>query len=393
MPMPTWPLSSKWKKTDFREIGGGRSEVRTRKTSDLRFPTLTDLTMTRTCPNCHYPLPRFGKFCSHCGQKYTDGRIRLSALLQDFFHNVLNLDNKLWQTFRALLIPGRLTRHYFEGKHRRYVSPLRLFFTLALIVLFVVGFSSGTELHGFFDNLKREQNRDIYHATFLEEVQEASARLDSVYASQPVVADALDSLYQQLHQNDADSTHLGIDLSLLNRKFQQIKVAKVDLANMAPDSLLTHYGQTDFWDRLLYQQYIKLTQEGDNFTSFVLGKMVWMILLMMPALALILKLLYIRRRRYFVEHLVFLLHTHSFSFLLGILILLVSIYADSAAWSDTALGLAVLWLFLYPLIALRRFYRQAWWKTFVKYSIFNFLYFFLFLTFLSFTFVATALTY
>ena len=86
----------------------------------------------RTCPNCYYPLPRFGQYCSHCGQKYTDGKVTIKELMGDFLSNTLNLDAKIWRTLLALFVPGKLTIAFFKGRQQRYIHPLRLFFILCL---------------------------------------------------------------------------------------------------------------------------------------------------------------------------------------------------------------------------------------------------------------------
>jgi len=82
-----------------------------------------------------------------------------------------------------------------------------------------------------------------------------------------------------------------------------------------------------------------------------------MMVVLVPLFGLILALLYVRQRRYLVEHLVFALHVHAFLFLL------LSLFIAGTAW----LGLPALpwWSFfgpatLYLLVALRRVYRQGW---------------------------------
>jgi hypothetical protein len=79
---------------------------------------------------------------------------------------------------------------------------------------------------------------------------------------------------------------------------------------------------------------------------------------MLPVFAFILKLIYIRSRRFYVEHLVFSLHNHAFYFL---------VFAISVPipghFSDP---IAVLSCGVYSLVALRRYYGQGWLKTLLK---------------------------
>ena len=80
------------------------------------------------CNNCHYPLTSETKYCSHCGQKNTDGRVTVRSLISDFFGIVFNLDNQLFRSLAALIVPGRLTNEYFKGRIKRYFHPIRMFF-------------------------------------------------------------------------------------------------------------------------------------------------------------------------------------------------------------------------------------------------------------------------
>ena len=96
----------------------------------------------------------------------------------------------------------------------------------------------------------------------------------------------------------------------------EVKIAVWDLLEMESDELLEAYEINDFWGKLTIGQAVKINKEGVSFIRFLIGQIIWMVLAMMVALAFILKLLYIRRKRYYVEHLIFSFHYHTFAFLL-----------------------------------------------------------------------------
>jgi ABC-type multidrug transport system permease subunit len=74
------------------------------------------------------------------------------------------------------------------------------------------------------------------------------------------------------------------------------------------------------------------------------------------------KLLYIRRKRYYVEHLIFGFHFHAFAFIiLGIIALA---YFEIPEW---LLGILIFTIFAYLFLAMKRFYQQGIFKTFVKF--------------------------
>jgi hypothetical protein len=80
--------------------------------------------------------------------------------------------------------------------------------------------------------------------------------------------------------------------------------------------------------------------------------------LLLPVFALLLKLLYIRSNRFYVEHFVFALHYHALAFVLYTVVVVVPDVLRP--------GLLVIWLYLYLPIAMKRVYGQGWFKTSVK---------------------------
>lgn len=90
----------------------------------------------------------------------------------------------------------------------------------------------------------------------------------------------------------------------------------------------------------------------------VLDKMPHALFLLLPAFAFLLKLVYIRRSRYYVEHLVFVLHNHSFHFL----VLAVTEAVPLPVLKEVAFFACI----GYFLVALKRYYNQGWPKTLLK---------------------------
>lgn len=90
----------------------------------------------------------------------------------------------------------------------------------------------------------------------------------------------------------------------------------------------------------------------------VLDKMPHALFILLPAFAFLLKLVYIRRNRYYVEHLVFVLHNHSFHFF--VLAITTPIPLPSVD------GIAFLGCIVYFVFALKRYYNQSWPKTLLK---------------------------
>ena len=92
-----------------------------------------------------------------------------------------------------------------------------------------------------------------------------------------------------------------------------------------------------------------------------------MMFFFLPLVAALMKLLYLGRSRGYVEHLLVLCHFHGFFFLAGTVVTLLD--SASEAWPGIAIAatpvrwLLVCYLPLYPLLAMRRVYGEAWGRT------------------------------
>jgi hypothetical protein len=124
----------------------------------------------------------------------------------------------------------------------------------------------------------------------------------------------------------------------------------------------------------LLRQIIKIKQNPRSLSAALLDDIPKMMFVLLPAFALSLKLIYLRSKRLYIEHLIFSLHLHAFIFLLLALFLTIKAAAPHAA---AVTPIAVIASLLYPYLAMRTVYKQSWSKTFVKYSLLALNYFFL----------------
>jgi hypothetical protein len=105
-----------------------------------------------------------------------------------------------------------------------------------------------------------------------------------------------------------------------------------------------------------------------------LGAVPLSMFVLLPVFAGLLKLLYIRHRRYYAEHMIFVLHTHAFIFVVFALMLLARNWIGG--WP---IALLLLWVFMYIYLAMRRVYGQSHLKTFMKYWTLGWMYFWILL--------------
>ncbi len=100
------------------------------------------------CRNCEAKVEH--TYCPVCGQGGAVIRLGFGALIRDFFEGYLGYDSALRRTLLPLFTrPGRLTRDYLDGKRKRFFSPLRFYiFCSILLFLFLdlspIGFAMKT---------------------------------------------------------------------------------------------------------------------------------------------------------------------------------------------------------------------------------------------------------
>jgi len=315
----------------------------------------------KNCRNCGCSLPLEAKYCFQCSQKYTTGKVSVFSFIQEFFAEHLNLDSKLFTTIGSLFTPGKLTTEYFEGKHKSYASPLRLFLVTGILLFSAVGLNGLIKLD--LDESDMNQ-RNIQRQVFISEIDSTIQVLKNDFTQQETHI-ALDSLFNSISPLDSRKSD-SIDLSDINLNGHKLpKVALKDYLELKPKALVEKYvPKRGFSKKLFLTQAVKASKEGENLEQFVISKLSLGILFMMPFLALFLKILYIRQKRFYVEHLVFSFHFHAFIFSICAILAFGSNY-----FPDYLTPIPIIYIFVYLFLALRRVYQQSWIKTTLSYII------------------------
>ena len=214
------------------------------------------------CRNCGTQAPL--KFCPECGQETTLHPPTLGEFLHEFVGHYVALEGALWQTLKLLLTkPGRLTREYLDGRRRRYVLPLRLYLTCSFLFFLVVKLTPVVAPdHAVVVDLSGKRLGTVAE---LQAKADAIAKAASVTASGGVVPHR--PTYELINNSGAGfSDH--------------------------PQEVVQHM------------------------QAHIIAYAPYLIFLMLPAFAGLMKLTYWNRRMTYGEHVVFSLHVHAFWFLL-----------------------------------------------------------------------------
>ena len=288
------------------------------------------------CENCGTALT--GLFCAQCGQPAVDYHRSFGSLMADAADAFFNFDARFIQSFGLLLFkPWRLTNEFVEGKRARHVHPLRVYLIASVLFFLVINFLA-KDAH--FQAGAKDDRSEFSIATSAATPVPTPAAENSVKFSLGVSASA--------------SPTPALD-------------ALEDLASLEGKKTPSTFG--GWVERQVKEKIGPTGDRGDLFLKTLIQNLAPMVLCCIPLFALVLKILYVFKRRYYIEHLIFALHTHAFVFLstvviIGLGFLLAMKSTALTAITCTFLGTAVL---VQLLVAIRRVYRQNWFATLFKF--------------------------
>ncbi len=325
------------------------------------------------CLNCKHQLPAAATYCPNCSQKTTTGLISLKEFISNFFDNVFNLDSRIAQTIRWLCIPAKLTKEYFKGKHKSYSHPIRIYLLMSIVFFaalkFIGDLGDGSDIvkMDFGGNetttLEEMIDNEAYRITFIEELDSLSEDIELF--QDEIAKAALDTLIKKMGNGFIDRDSFNLQLFGTNRQFDYRDILTLDR-----NELVEKYEIEGFWNQLFVKQSIHFVHDQSGYVRELLHNIPLMLLAMMPFLALFMKLLYIRRKRFYIEHLVLNFHHHAFAFLLLTIVLLVP-----KGVTQVLILPAIIIIFIFLFLTMKRYYGQRYGKTFLKFVLFTFFYF------------------
>lgn len=314
------------------------------------------------CQNCDYPLEPDFNFCPRCSQHNSDKLTSFWRLLVEVVSDFFSYDSRFAKTiFPFLFKPGFLTNEFVAGRRVRYMHPLRLYVFVSLVYFSVFSLVVGRSVKDDTDKPDVTLDRveaDSVRAQLRRNLQEDLSAADMMKVDSTLLKLA-GKRKTGIIDVDWEKDDEGEDEGELNKYLRLINTRGIT-ENQVLDSLRWERNQRNLFKA---RQGIRLANlEKREFVEFFMGKISLMMFAMLPFVALFMKLLYVRRRRYYMEHLTFMLHIHAFTFLVLALVLLYDYNTDTSQ--------AVLWgtllILVYVTVAFRRVYRQGWFRTLSK---------------------------
>src|SRR6266550_1757598 len=316
------------------------------------------------CQNCGTELT--GPHCAQCGQAAVDYRRSFRHVIVDVLDSFLNWDSKFFATIGWLIArPWHLTNQFLAGRRVRYVHPLRLYLLVSILFFFVVNYWAKS-IHADPSKLSAEDRADI--ATELNDPDIPPA----VKARLRGALEAKGLTQPKAQTSPSPKTAITPQPSVIGSPSPSV-TSPSPSGDFGP---LVQFDKppSDKFEKWLEQRAKeKMGEHGSKMALFIttlFSNLPYMMLCCIPLFALVLKVLYVRKRVFYIDHLVYALHIHSFAYLAIMLIVLItlglnrSIPGAFAGWI-----IAALWITFAAQIflSIRRVYRQGWFFTVFKF--------------------------
>lgn len=344
-----------------------------------------------SCLNCNVTLAGEENFCHNCGQRNNINQLSFKLFIDELFGDIFSYDSRLWGTVIPLILkPGKVAYEFVLGKRKEFVNPFRTYLTVSLIFFLIYGLintlsqynNDGTinEKNAFVnfgdginDSRSKDEKDSIVNASLKDVIKDIPVNLDSTLKANNVNLDSvnLNSFSKDSIKSKAKERSPFIKkVSAFYDHYEQHKERTIP---QALDSL--GYKNT-FWNRFYYDKAISshkmLDDKGKSFNQKIFSGLSVAIFIFLPVFALFLKLLYIRRKYTYMEHMVFVFYTQSVFFLLLLLFLIIYFFSNG---KERLIAIPIVLFAIYLWLAMKKFYQQGWIKTTFKYLLANFSFF------------------
>jgi hypothetical protein len=342
------------------------------------------------CENCGATLA--GPPCAQCGQAAIDYRRSFRHVIVDVLDSCLNWDSKFFATIGLLIVkPWRLTNEFLAGKRVRYLHPLRLYLLASILFFFAVNYGArGLRLE---PGKISEKNRSAVAAAVAEKRDEIEAELDKENLSADERKKAQEAL-DYLTKPSAAATAVAEQQT--SPTITPTASPAIPPAASPANGEKRTYGavnerpflvfdadkksSTPFERWLETRAKDKMGEHGTKmglFISTLFSNLPYMMLCCIPLFAFVLKVLYVRRHIFYIDHLIYALHIHTFAYT-GIMLIVLATIGLNRAIPGAFAGwmIALLWIaFVVQIfLSIRRVYRQGWFISTFKFFIGGFIY-------------------
>jgi len=316
------------------------------------------------CENCGALLT--GRWCSQCGQAAIDYRRSFRHVIVDVLDSFLNWDSKFFATIGWLIArPWHLTNQFLAGRRVPYVHPLRLYLLVSILFFFVINYWAKS-IHADPSKLSADDRADIAAELNDPDIPPAvKARIRGAL-------EAKGRTQPEAQTSPSPQTAVTPQPSVIGSPPPSV-TSPSPSGDFGP---LVQFDKppSDRFEKWLEQRAKeKMGEHGSKMALFIatlFSNLPYMMLCCIPLFALVLKVLYVRKRVFYIDHLVYALHIHSFAYLAIMVIVLITIGLNrSIPGAFAGWIIAALWITfaVQVFMSIRRVYRQGWFFTVFKF--------------------------
>jgi len=286
------------------------------------------------------------------------------TLVRDFLGDFFTFDSRFFRTIPPFFFrPGLLTRDYLAGHRVRYVGPIRILVFGSIILFALLGRKinqNDWELSGGDGPVVISLNEDA--DSLQVAVDSLAVNADSLAADGfPAKTDPDSSAALTVNTQTpwTQGTKRDENINQLLRQIPELSdsLKPEEIADkLVPDK--------SYWRRKFVVQSAKVYQSrGKNLVTYMIGNGTLIVLTSVFMQSLFIKLLYIRKKKHFIEHFIFTTYAHAAIVYWLIILLVVEIFTKS--YSNWLMLVIAPYLFL----SMLKVYEQGWLKTLLKYGI------------------------
>jgi hypothetical protein len=341
----------------------------------------------KNCLNCNAQTQ--GRFCHICGQENIETKESAIHLVNHFFQDITHFDGKFFSSLKYLITkPGFLSKQYMAGRRATYLNPIRMYvFTSAFFFLIFFGFYKKNELPLKANTKATEMFADLRknRASLLDSLKISLSDRQKI-----IIKDKLKDIEDDIALLERDSTATdklkSIDYSFTAIDFDKDGSKKYKTLreyDSVQNSLPKNQRNGVIRNKMERQNlHIKEKYKNDGKAAIkgisenFIQRFPQILFVSLPLFALLLKILYFRRKDiFYVNHAILSIHIYCAVFIIILSGLwLGSIFSRLGGsmpdWLNTVLVLSG---FFYIYKSLRNFYQQPRAKTIFKYGLFLFL--------------------
>ncbi len=255
-----------------------------------------------SCLNCGHQISDMN-YCPECGQSNTSKRISLRQLFSDFFGDYFTFDSKIFRSLLPLVFkPGFLTREYTEGRRNTYILPFRLYIFITFIFFMILTVSQQFDNTETAPVISSETGKAMSDS--LSHILDDYPKIIPVPVTNEIIA-KFDTAFQTYKIEKSGKNNLVFtdsDTAKVNSDFH-LNIESKDTSTISGKFMA-----------LIEKRAESLAEQGSAgekvFIDGMVSQLPKILFLLLPVFALILKILYIRRNYFYIEHLIFSAGTH-----------------------------------------------------------------------------------